>query len=100
FRTYVRFFRQAIPDIRVQVVRSVCEGDLVAIHCLVTGTHTGLGFGGTPTGKSIAFEGMAIARIEDGKLQEGWNCFDGKSMYQQLGLLPPDPLQDIGLAAA
>jgi hypothetical protein len=33
--------------------------------------------------------GMAIAVIRDGRLQEGWNCFDFMSLYQQVGMLPP-----------
>jgi predicted ester cyclase len=88
FKAYARAFRQAFPDINVQIVRYVCEGDMIALHCAVKGTNTGPGVGATPTGRAVSFEGMVIARIEGGKLQEGWNCFDSMTMYQQLGLLP------------
>jgi hypothetical protein len=27
--------------------------------------------------------------IRDGQVQEGWNCFDFMSLYQQVGMLPP-----------
>ena len=29
-----------------------------------------------------------MARVENGQIAEGWNCFDFLSLYQQLGLLP------------
>jgi hypothetical protein len=31
---------------------------------------------------------MGIARVQNGKIVEGWNCFDFMSLYQQVGLLP------------
>jgi hypothetical protein len=31
---------------------------------------------------------MVFARVKDGRLVEGWNCFDFLSLYQQLGLVP------------
>jgi predicted ester cyclase len=88
FKPFVRTFRSAFPDIRVRVLRTVCERDLVASHCVVTGTHTGLGLAVDPSGSIIQFYGVAIAVIRDGQIQEGWNCFDFLSLYQQVGILP------------
>jgi hypothetical protein len=28
---------------------------------------------------------MTIARVQDGRIVEGWNCFEFLSMYQQIG---------------
>lgn len=88
FKDYARQFRQAFPDLRVRILRSACEGELIAVHCAVTGTHDGDGLGIAPTGRAVAFEGMAFVRVADGRLQEGWNCFDALTMQAQLGLLP------------
>ena len=84
-------FRQAMPDIHVHLVHTVVEGDMVAMHCDVTGTHTGEGIGIPPTGKPVHFGGMCIGRFENGQIREGWNCFDFMTMYQQLGVLPAVP---------
>jgi steroid delta-isomerase-like uncharacterized protein len=89
FKAYASAFRRAFPDIRVRIERSVCEGNMIALHCAVTGTNTGPGLGPVATDRAVSFEGMVMARIEDGKLQEGWNCFDGATMYRQLGLAAP-----------
>jgi steroid delta-isomerase-like uncharacterized protein len=91
FKPFFQSFRQAFPDIKVRVLRTVCEGDMVACHCGVTGTHSGPGLGVEPTGSPIHIDGMAIAVIRDGQIQEGWNCFDFMSLYQQVGMLPPLP---------
>lgn len=64
---------------------------MVSTHCRVTGTHTGEGLGIAPTGKRVDFEGMTIARVIDGQIREGWNCYDFLTMYQQLGVVPAAP---------
>jgi len=91
FKPFYRAFRQAFPDIRIRVLRTICEGDLVAAHCVVTGTHHGPGLGVKATGAPIEIYGVAIAAIRDGQVQEGWNCFDFMSLYQQVGMLPALP---------
>jgi steroid delta-isomerase-like uncharacterized protein len=96
FRTLYRAFRDAIPDIHVSVDKTITEGDHVAVLCRVTGTHTGQGLGLPPTGRPVEFTGMVIARVVDGQLREGWNCFDFLAMYQQLGVVAENP----GAAAA
>lgn len=90
FKPFFRAFRQAFPDIRVQVLQTICEGDTIACRCAVTGTHRGPGMG-EATGRPIRFEGMAMAVIRDGRIHEGWNSFDFMTMYQQIGLLPALP---------
>jgi predicted ester cyclase len=87
FRPVFVTFRGAFPDIHFDIERTVVQGDVVAVHCRVTGTHTGATLG-APTGRPIDFGGMVIARITDGQFREGWNCFDFLTMYQQIGLVP------------
>ena len=85
FKPYFRAMRAALGDLEVHVERTVTEGDLVAAHCHVIAKHVGETLGGPPTGRPVEFWGMTIARVRDGKLVEGWNCFDFLTMYQQLG---------------
>jgi len=91
FKPFFHGFREAFPDIRIRVLRTICEGDMVACHCAVTGTHKGPGLGVAPTDSPVEIYGVAIATIRDGQIQEAWNCFDFMSLYQQVGLLPPLP---------
>jgi len=81
-------FCAAFPDIRIDIVRTVCEGDTVVALCHVTGTHAGAALGPAPTQKRIDMWGMGMARVADGRIVEGWNAWDFMSLYQQVGMLP------------
>ena len=87
FKPYFRNLRNALRDIEVTVVRTVVEGETVVAHCHVMAHHTGPLFGAPATGRAVDFWGMTIARVVDGELVEGWNCYDFLTMYQQLGLV-------------
>ena len=91
FKPFYQRFRAALPDVRIQVVRTVVNGEFVAAHCRVTGTHSGDTLGVPPSSRSVSFSGMAIARVRNGQIAEGWNCFDFLTLYQQVGVLPALP---------
>jgi steroid delta-isomerase-like uncharacterized protein len=91
FRPLFQMFRGAFPDIHIAVERTITQGEFVAAHCRVTGTHQGETLGIAPTGRQIDFQGITIARVVDGQFHEGWNCFDFLTMYQQLGVVPTIP---------
>ena len=81
-------FCAAFPDIRIEVVRTVSEGDMVVALCHVTGTHGGAALGCAPTQKCIEMWGMGMARVAGDRIVEGWNAWDFMSLYQQVGMLP------------
>ena len=87
FKPFFRRFRQAFPDIRIEVQHSVVEGEMVALHCRVTGSHRGESLGIAASGNTLDIDGMAMARIRDGQIQEAWNCFDFLKLYGQVGLV-------------
>jgi predicted ester cyclase len=88
FKPFWRQFRASFPDIRIVMLDCVTEGTNSVGHCRVTGTHTGEAFMTlSATHKKMDFTGMALARVEGGKIQEGWNSFDFLGMYRQLGAL-------------
>ena len=87
YRPFYRTFREAIPDVHIEVLQTVTNGEMVTAHCRVTGTHRGNAMGG-PTGRSGNFSGMTMVRVRDGKIIEAWNTFDFMSFFQQIGKLP------------
>ena len=78
-------FRSAFPDLQIEVVDTVCEGEKIAARCIVRGTHTGPGLGIEATRRSVEFTGMTLLRVRDGQIVEAWNNFDFEKLYQQLG---------------
>jgi predicted ester cyclase len=92
FKPVFRTFREALGDLTIEVVRTVVQDDLVAAHCHVTGRHSGSALGGEPTHQPVDFWGIAMVRVEDGQIVEGWNCFDMLSLYQQIGWVATPPV--------
>ena len=52
-----------------------------------TGTYTGEFFGLAPTGNKVTMTAVAIYRIVNGKLVEGWFINDGLDMFKQIGAI-------------
>lgn len=69
-------FTAAFPDVRVMVEGVLGDGEEVAVRWSAVGTHTGPGFGLTPTGRTVRFAGVSWLRTKDGKLREGWQWSD------------------------
>jgi steroid delta-isomerase-like uncharacterized protein len=88
FLPFYRGLRAALSDIHIEIDQLVASGDFAVAHCRVSARHTGDGLGIAATERLVEFSGMAMARVRDGKLVEGWNSFDFLAFYQQLGIMP------------
>ena len=83
------YLRAAFPD-RVDVIEEViAEGDHVGLLFRLTGTHTGNLFGIPPTGRKVNVPEVAILRIGDGRVTEGWFMADEAGLLKQLGATLP-----------
>ena len=87
FKTLHRAFLSAYPDLKIEVVDTVVEGDKIAARCRVTGSHAGDGIGVLPTNQPVEFTGMTIVQVQDGTIVEAWNEFNFMEMYKQVGAL-------------
>jgi steroid delta-isomerase-like uncharacterized protein len=87
FELLFNAFAGAFPDIRIDIIETVSQGDKVCVRCVVEGTHTGEGIGIPPTGRKVSFGGMCIVRVENGKFVEVWNQYDFIALYNQLDVL-------------
>ncbi len=67
----------------------IAEGDKVAGRITAYGKHEGDLFGIPATGKDIRVSGIAIWRIQDGKIVEHWHETDQIGLRQQLGVMSP-----------
>jgi steroid delta-isomerase-like uncharacterized protein len=87
FKPFHTTFRGAFPNVDVVVEDLIAEGDKVAVRCSVRGKHTGDHLGVTASNVPVEFDGIAIVRIEDGKIVEAWNNFDFLKMNKQIGAI-------------
>lgn len=85
-------YAAAFTDQKYTVKDQLAEGDRVTTRTTWEGTHSGEFMGLPPTGKRISASGIAISRIENGRIVERWIEIDQLGMLQQLGLVPlPQP---------
>jgi steroid delta-isomerase-like uncharacterized protein len=78
----------AFPDLHLTLEDLIAEGDRIAVHWTMSGTHLGASLGMPPTGKQFTIPGVSLLRLESGKAVEAWIIQDQLSMLQQLGLAP------------
>jgi predicted ester cyclase len=76
FRGYYSALRSAVPDARYEVDDLIAEDDKVVVRWRLLGTHKGAFRGIAPTGRPIVLKGIAIYRVDGGKLMERWVVSD------------------------
>lgn len=85
----VPMMRRAFPDLHFEVHHVLAEGDIVAFHSTMTGTHLGVYDIGPfrnlpPTGRRIKMRHMHFLRWQDGKNTDLWHLMDTASLMRQL----------------
>src|SRR3712207_8705344 len=63
------------------------EGDRVGYRWTARGTHLGEWAGISPTGNHMTASGIAIFRVTEGKIVEGWVSLDLRRSDEELGWL-------------
>ncbi len=84
---FLRSFKEAF-NVTIEPLRGIQQGDMVAWHARMSGTHEGTFMGIEPTGKSISIEAMGMQRMVDGKIYEEWDIIDVMGLMQQIGVVP------------
>ncbi|MQY28378.1 ester cyclase [Nocardia aurantia] len=78
---------RAYPDIQVHIQDLIAEDDKVVARSVVTGTHRGEYLGQAPTGRTVTYNEIFIARIADGRIVETWGVVDVLAQLRQLGAI-------------
>jgi predicted ester cyclase len=80
-------FRASFPDIHMEIVELVAEGDKVVGRFACSATHLGAWLGHPPTGRRFArVDEVAIFRFRDGRIVHAWSLEDTLERLRQLGL--------------
>ena len=84
FRDFYAMIRSVAPDARYEVDDLIAEGNKVVVQWRMLGTHQGRFRGIDPTGRAVVLKGIAIYRVEDGKLKERWVVSDLDAVLEQI----------------
>ena len=82
---YAATMMGAFPDVTGEIHEIIVSGDRVTGRWTIAGTHEGDLFGIEPTGESIEIEGIALFRMEDGRIAEKRYRQDDLGMLEGLG---------------
>lgn len=86
FKAYYAAIRSAVPDATYEVDRIIAEDDKVVVQWQMKGTFENAfqGLAAQPTGQTITLKGIAIYRIEAGKLVERWVISDVHGLIEEV----------------
>ena len=90
FKQFLGMYREAFPDLEVELREVFTDGDAGVNRWRFRGTHKGPMMGLEPTGKSVSIEGMTLARHKKGKIYEEHFLWDRLDQLEQLGLSAED----------
>jgi steroid delta-isomerase-like uncharacterized protein len=93
FRAQLRFYKDAFPDLKINVKEIFVNGDKGIAYCSVTGKNTGELAGMPPTHREVAADVVDMFRFKNGKISEYWSVYDNLSFLMQLGLITPEDLE-------
>jgi len=85
---FMNLLADAFSDQRWTIDQIIAEGDLVAIHCIHSGRHTGDYFGLPATGRQFAYKQMHMIKMRNGKGVEHWAVRDDAGLMRQLTATP------------
>ena len=87
-RRWITPFRVGFPDVQMEIVELIAEGDKVVGRFTCSATHLGQWLGHAPTGRRFErVDEVAIFRLRGGRITEAWSLEDSLSRLQQLGLV-------------
>jgi predicted ester cyclase len=76
-RKSVGLYQRLFDDLQFVVEQQVSEGDRVATHWTLRGSHRG---------RRVELSGITISRFEDGRIVEDWSYSDSIEIAKQLGV--------------
>jgi predicted ester cyclase len=101
FAATAHWLREGFADLAFEIHDVVSDGDLVAVHCTMSGRQTGpfISYNERgevsqvmpPTGRTFAITQTHWFRMRDGLVVEHWANRDDFGMATQLGWVPPTP---------
>ena len=88
-KAFFGMFKDALPDLEVNIDELVAENDKIVAATTTTGTHDGELMGVAPTGRRVSVTGIDLVRIADGRIVEHRGLTDMVGLMRQLGITQP-----------
>jgi len=88
-RRWITPFRESFPDVQMEIVELIAEGEKVVGRFRCSATNLGPLRGQPPTGRRFEnVDEVYIYRVHDGRITQAWGIEDNRARERQLGLSP------------
>jgi ketosteroid isomerase-like protein len=93
FRVYMEAWDNVLSDTKMETSLLIEDGDVVVVEWNVRGVVSGPiplpdGTELAPTGRTVDYGGVTVARLRDGKIAAMHDYYDNLAIMTQLGLMP------------
>jgi predicted ester cyclase len=89
-RRWIAPFRASFPDVHMEIVELIAEGDKVVGRFTCSATHLGEWLGHAPTGRRFErVDEVTIFRLREGRIVHAWSLEDTLARLRQIGLISP-----------
>src|SRR5690606_27661919 len=86
-KRWIAPFQASFPDMRMEIVDLIAEGNQVVGRFRCSATHLGEWLGHAPTGRRFErVDEVYVFRITDGRISHAWGIEDTLDRLEQLGL--------------
>jgi predicted ester cyclase len=85
YKAFFRIYRQSFSDMTFETTRMIATEDFVSAHWEIWATHSGEFQGIAPDNARVVSDGVALYRMEDGKIAETWLHINVPLLVSQLG---------------
>lgn len=83
FQQFYRNFKHQFEHIHFDIKDVVQQDDMEVALTDVTAIYR-------ETGKEVAFSGLCMVRVQEGKIAEAWNQYDFLSLHKQIEAISPN----------
>ena len=87
YKNFVKKYRVAFPDCRLDVDEVIASGDKVCVRWRFNATHKGPLEGVAPTGRRVTGTGITINHFAGDRIKEAFINWDSLGLMQQLGVV-------------
>jgi steroid delta-isomerase-like uncharacterized protein len=89
FKSFALSYREAFPDLRLDIIEQWCDGDTVVSRWHASGTHRGALMGIPATGRSAkGLEGVTISTFAGDRIVQDRAVWDLHGLLRSLGVVP------------
>lgn len=79
---------EAFPDISLEIIDALADGDRAAVRVACVGTNQGQLFGVPPSGRTVRFNLHEFHEFESDKIVRTWHMEDLFGLFAQIGMFP------------